>query len=71
MAKRVYKTPYNVTFRAFRISDGMYNEFNVRRHFDNIFHLKYYMQHYNNDYYHEDFTILRIVKKEIDYDSNT
>ena len=67
MAKRVYNTPYNVTFRAYRFTGPLYNEFNVKRRFDNIFHLKYYLKHYK-DTYNEDFVILRVVRKEVDYD---
>ena len=63
----VRKRSYNVTFRVYRIEDGICNEFNVKRHFDNIFHLKYYLEHYK-DSYKETFNIIEVLKKEVCYD---
>ena len=63
MAKKIYTTPYIATILAYSTSGGVYNEIKVKRYFDNIFHMKYYLQNYKTTY-GEKFTIIKVLKKE-------
>ena len=63
MAKKVYTTSYIVTILAYSTSGGLYNEIKVKRYFDNIFHMKYYLKNYKTTY-GEKFTIIKVLNKE-------
>ena len=63
MAKKVYTTKIVATIEAYQVVGGLCHDIIVKRQFDNIFHLKYYLEHYN-DRYGEKFTIVKVLKKE-------
>lgn len=60
---KLYTQKYILTIQVYRVKDGLYNEFTVRRGCENIFQLKYYLEHYK-DVYGEDFEIIKVLKKE-------
>lgn len=60
---KLYTTKYIVTIKAYTCDGGLYREFIVKRICDNIFHLKYYIEHYK-DVYKENFTIIKVLNKE-------
>lgn len=63
MSKSRYKIPYIVTMLAYSTEGGVYNEFKVKRYFDNLFHMKYYLEKYKTAY-GEKFTIIKVLNKE-------